>query len=238
MRGRALVGGRHPERHARGLDPPLRPGDPLGHRRLGHQERARDLGRGQAADRAQGQRDRRRRGQRRMAAHEQHDQRVVLVGRRRIEPARRARRAVSRCRAGLLAAPLVDQPALGGPRAASRAGSAGSRPAASAPRRRAAPPGRRPRRHRSRRTGGRARRGPAAPARAAGPRRRPARSACAHPRAARYPSISAAVRGASSMTCRTWIGCWVGRRRPVPARPRPARRSRCARASVSTSTIW
>ena len=39
----------------------------------------RDLGRRQAADRAQRQRDRRRRGQRRMAAHEQEDERVVVL---------------------------------------------------------------------------------------------------------------------------------------------------------------
>ena len=68
-----------PERHAGRLDPPLGPGDALGHRRLRHQEGAGDLGRGQAADRSQRQRDRRRRGQRRVAAHEQHDQRVVLA---------------------------------------------------------------------------------------------------------------------------------------------------------------
>ena len=52
--------------------------DALRHRRFGHQERAGDLGRGQAADGAQRQRDGRRARQRRMAAHEQQDQRVVL----------------------------------------------------------------------------------------------------------------------------------------------------------------
>ena len=78
--GLLLLAGRHPERHRRRLDPLLGPRDPLRHRRLVDHERACDLGRRQPADRAQRQGDRRGRRQRRVAAHEQHRQRVVLVG--------------------------------------------------------------------------------------------------------------------------------------------------------------
>ena len=60
----------------------LAAGDPPGHRRLRHQERAGDLGRGQAADRAQGQCDLRGGRQCGVAAQEQQDQCVVGVGRR------------------------------------------------------------------------------------------------------------------------------------------------------------
>ena len=72
----------------------------------------RDLGRRQPADRTQRQGDRRRRRQRRVAAHEQHGQRVVLV---RDLPARRLLQGGDRLPvlAGLLAPPLVDQPPLG-----------------------------------------------------------------------------------------------------------------------------
>ncbi len=151
----------------------LRAGDAAGHGRLGDQEGAGDLRRGQAADGAQRQRDLGRRGQRRMAAQEEQDQRVVTgggrVGRDR-GPAgrppprvpRRAcwlrRRSVSR-RGG-----DGDQPRLrvlrrpvGGPLA--------RRPPA-------APPGRRPRRCRNGRIGAPGPRGPAARGRAAGPPRR------------------------------------------------------------------
>ncbi len=63
-------------------DRALGAGDPLRHRRLGDQERARDLRGGEPADSAQRQRDRRRRAQRRMAAAAQQEQRVVrLLGR-------------------------------------------------------------------------------------------------------------------------------------------------------------
>ena len=71
-------------------------------------------------------------------------------------------------------------------------GLSGKPRAATAARRRAAPPGRRPRRRRTARSGGRARRGPAARARAAGPR-------CAGRLASRAP-------GGPSMTWRTSIG--------------------------------
>ena len=111
--GFLLLAGRHPERHRRRLDALLGPRDPLRHRRLVDHERARDLGRRQPADGTQRQGDRRGRRQRRMAAHEQHGQRVVLV--RHLEAGRLPqggdRLPVP---AGLLAPPLVDQPSLGG----------------------------------------------------------------------------------------------------------------------------
>jgi hypothetical protein len=68
-----------------------------------------DLGRRQPADGAQRERDRRRRRQRRMAAHEEHDQRVVPIGDlgcRRLLPRREPLPVSPR----LLAPPLVDQP--------------------------------------------------------------------------------------------------------------------------------
>ena len=58
----------------------LGPADALGHRRLRDPERRGDLRRGQAADRAQRQRDLAGRGQVRMTAAEQQGQRVVTVG--------------------------------------------------------------------------------------------------------------------------------------------------------------
>ena len=79
---RQQVVGRHPERDAGGLDLLLRPHEPLRHRRLGHQERAGDLGRGQAAERPQRQRDLRLRGERRVAARE--DELEPLVGEGRL----------------------------------------------------------------------------------------------------------------------------------------------------------
>jgi hypothetical protein len=57
------------------------PADPLGHRRLRHPERRRDLRGGQAADRPKRQRDLAGRGQIRVAAAEQQGQRVVIVRR-------------------------------------------------------------------------------------------------------------------------------------------------------------
>ena len=75
----ALVPGGHAEGHARRLDPLLGAADPLRHRRLGHQERVRDLGGGQSADRSQRQGNGRRASERGMTAHEEQDQRVVLI---------------------------------------------------------------------------------------------------------------------------------------------------------------
>ena len=122
--------------------------------------------------------------------------------------------------AGLLAAPLVDQPPLGGldQPAAGAVRDAVPRPVHRTPR--AAPPGRHPRRRRSRRTCGRARRGPAARARAAGPRRRTGPSAHA----------------SAAHSSRTWIGCWSA----TPSGPGTAEYLAAisiARSSVSTSTI-
>ena len=80
-----LSGGREAERLVRSLDPGLGPADPLRHRRLGDQERRRDLAGGEAADRPQGEGDGRRRREGGVAAHEHEDQRVVLPrGRGRI----------------------------------------------------------------------------------------------------------------------------------------------------------
>ena len=65
------------ERDGRVLHVLLRAADPLRHRRLGNEERPRDLRRRQAADRAQRQRDRRRGRERGMAAHEHEHERIV-----------------------------------------------------------------------------------------------------------------------------------------------------------------
>ena len=95
----------------------LRPRDALRHRRLVDEERARDLGRRQAADRAQRQRDRRCRRQRRMAAHEEHGQRVVLV--------RDVAAPAARCAASALpVSPRAARFATGRSAAARRSGSA------------------------------------------------------------------------------------------------------------------
>ena len=75
----ALLVGRHAERNARRPDRALRATDPLRHRRLGHEKGPGDLAGREAADRAQRERDRGRSRQRRVAAHEEQDQRVVLL---------------------------------------------------------------------------------------------------------------------------------------------------------------
>jgi hypothetical protein len=75
----ALALGGHGERHAGVLDLLLRAADALRHRRLGHEIRVRDLGRREPADGAQRKRDRGRRRQHRMAAHEEQQQRVVVL---------------------------------------------------------------------------------------------------------------------------------------------------------------
>ena len=78
-RALALAGER--ERHARLADRLLGAADALRHRAFRHQERAGDLGGGEAADGAQRERDRRVLAERRVRAHEQQDQRVVVRGR-------------------------------------------------------------------------------------------------------------------------------------------------------------
>ncbi len=75
---RQQVGRRHAERDPGVLDLPLRAYEPLCHRRLRHEERARDLGRLEPAERPQGQRDLGVEGERRVAAGE--DQLEPLVG--------------------------------------------------------------------------------------------------------------------------------------------------------------
>ena len=170
-------GGGSAERGACRLQALLGPADALGHRCLGHEEGRRDLGRRQAADGAQGQRDRRGRGEGRVAAQEDEGERVVL-----------ARGGLAGARARLAAAPGGRPSPRGGggpsrcgrgrssgagrPAAASRAGCPGRPRLASGAPRPAGPPARRPPRRRSHRYGGRARRGPAARGCAAGPRSR------------------------------------------------------------------
>jgi hypothetical protein len=69
---------RHAEGDARGADLSLRANEPLGHRRLGHEEGAGDLVGGQPAEGAEGERDLRLARERRVAARE--DQAQSLVG--------------------------------------------------------------------------------------------------------------------------------------------------------------
>jgi hypothetical protein len=75
---RPVLARRQLERGA--LDALFGPADPLRHRCLRHQKGVGNLGGRQAADRAQGQRDRRGRRQTRMAAQEQQQQGVVPIG--------------------------------------------------------------------------------------------------------------------------------------------------------------
>ncbi len=98
---RPVLVGQHVEWHAGSLDALLGAADPLCHGRLGNQERVRDFGRGQTAHRPQCQGDRRRRSQGGMAAHEEQDERVVLL--RFILDAieRRYVRRLFRCHRGL-----------------------------------------------------------------------------------------------------------------------------------------
>ncbi len=91
---------------AGGLDPLLRAADALRHRRLGHEERVRDLGRGEPADGAERERELRGRRQRRVAAQQQERQRVVLLRRRLVAGRGRGGRVLRRERRGrVLAAP-------------------------------------------------------------------------------------------------------------------------------------
>ena len=76
------VVGRHPEGDPGRLDLALGAHQPLRHRRLGDEEGARDLGRGEAPERAQGERDLRLGGERWVAAGE--DKLEPLVGEGRL----------------------------------------------------------------------------------------------------------------------------------------------------------
>ena len=107
-------------------DLPLGADDPLGHRRLGHEEGARDLRRREAAEQAQGQRDLRLARQRRVAAGEDEPQPVVAHGSllSRARPAAREQQRLGLpCVPGGLPAQPVDGPATcGGDDPAGRAG--------------------------------------------------------------------------------------------------------------------
>ena len=109
---RQQVVGRDAEGDAGVADLPLRADEPLRHRRLGDEERVRDLRRRQAGDLPQRQRDPRLGGERRVAAGE--DEReavvgdrahVVLLGRQRLEP----RQQLGLAGEGLLAPDPVDR---------------------------------------------------------------------------------------------------------------------------------
>ena len=80
--------------------------DPLGHRRLGDQERRGDLLGGEARDRAQGQRDLRLLGQRRVAARE--DQAKAVIGLRRVRRCHGPLQKRELLRVSLVAAQQVD----------------------------------------------------------------------------------------------------------------------------------
>src|SRR5215218_918068 len=119
---RALLLGGRAEGDAGRLDPLLRAADALRLRRLGDEERAGDLRRGEAADRAQRERDLRRRREGGVAAEEQQRQRVVLLlGERLLVGRRRDRLVCGHLHGGgvlppparLLAAQLVGQPPRG-----------------------------------------------------------------------------------------------------------------------------
>jgi hypothetical protein len=78
--GFKLIVGRDSVRDSGFGDLPLGAGDPLRHSRFTHQERPGDLGRGQAANDPQGERDLCLLGQRRMAAREDQPQPFVRLG--------------------------------------------------------------------------------------------------------------------------------------------------------------
>ena len=75
-----LVPARHPERDPGLADLPLRPHQPLGHRRLRDQEGGGDFRGGQPADAAQRQRHPHLRVQRRVTAHEDEPELVIAAG--------------------------------------------------------------------------------------------------------------------------------------------------------------
>ncbi len=113
---RALVGWRERERLAGCLDLGLGPADPLGHGRLGNEERGGDLASGQAADRAQRERDGQRGRERRMAAQDHEDQRVVAPRGLLVRAGHRPGGGqLLPAAARVVAAVLVGQPAGGHP---------------------------------------------------------------------------------------------------------------------------
>ena len=173
-----------------------------------------------------------------MAAQEQEDERVIVLGGigRRLEPAR----ALFPASTGTLTPALVDQPALGRLQqpAEGLVGDALAGPVVGGGEEGFLD-----------RILGRVEVARLARERAEDPRRQVAQQVLdagigvgspgqiAPPTCSRNAPISAAFDGASSMTWRTVIGCWVG----TPCWPGTAE-SRAAisiaRASVSTSTIW
>ena len=112
--GRPLLRRGHPERGPRCPDPLLGPADPLRDRRLGDQEGAGDLGRGQPTDGAQRQRHLRGFGQRGMAAQQQQGQRVIDPGNRQGFGRSPGRDRLLAPVPSRLVAPQFDQPPRGG----------------------------------------------------------------------------------------------------------------------------
>ena len=114
MRGRDAV------RDAGVVDLALGPHEALRHRRLGHEERAGDLGRGEAGERAQRERDLRLDRQRRVAAREDQAEPVVgdaaVVDRDRWVVGHQDGRLPCLRRAGLRAAQPVERAVAGGRR--------------------------------------------------------------------------------------------------------------------------
>jgi hypothetical protein len=116
-----LVGGRDREPRPGLAQAGLGPTDPLGHGRLGHQERSRDLPGGEPADRPERQRHLRQPWERRVAAKDQQRQRVVAltritgVGRGGDQRVGRGagRDPTLPLRASPIGAPPVDQPPRG-----------------------------------------------------------------------------------------------------------------------------
>jgi hypothetical protein len=106
----ALRLGRQVEAGAGVPDRLLRAADALGHRGLGDQEGVRDLGRRQAADRSERQRELRRHRERRVTAQEQERERVLPLGDRSRIGHVEDRVLFLATTAGALAAPPVDQP--------------------------------------------------------------------------------------------------------------------------------
>jgi hypothetical protein len=170
-----------------------------------------------------------------MAAEEQHRQRVVLAGDLRGRWFLGGRQVLA-APPGLLAAPLVDQPAGGGLQqpAVRLRRDAGTGPVLG-------------RGQQPVLDGVLGRVEVAVPAgeRAEDLRRQPAQQVLdvgrdvqrEPPTWSRNDSISVASDGASSMICRTWIGCWVAAP-PGPGTADTFAAISSARASDSTSTIW
>ena len=194
------VSRRDAERDAGVADLALRANEPLRHRRLGDEERTRDLVGRQAAERAQRQGDLRVERERGMAAREDELEALVgeggLVHRSPAHGFRCDRQQVRLRDERPVAADAVDRPVARGRRRARRPDSPGRRRAATARPRRRTPPARPPRRGRSRRGSRSAWRG-RGPTRRGRPARRRRATLCplsAPPPAAPRPRRRAAPR--------------------------------------------